>query len=56
MALEKNVAAYRFSTEGEVSNIVRESGLIDEAEFTEPFDRINELYEAMRDIEWEHQG
>ena len=55
VALEKNVSAYHFGRDGMVKDIVLTSGLIDEAEFTEPFDRINDLYEAMRDIEWEHR-
>ncbi|MGD0959807.1 MAG: AAA family ATPase [Methylomonas sp.] len=55
VALDKPVQAYHFGVDGMVKNIVMDSGLIDEAEFTEPFDRINELYEAMRDIEWEHR-
>lgn len=55
VALEKNVSAYHFGRDGIVKDIVLASGLIDEAEFTEPFDRINDLYEAMRDIEWEHR-
>ena len=55
VALKKPVHAYHFGRDGEVKDIVLPSGLIDEAEFTEPFDRINELYEAMRDIEWEHR-
>ena len=54
--LEKQVCAYHFDPDGSVKNIVHTSGLIDEAEFTEPFDRINGLYERMRDIEWEHRG
>lgn len=56
VALEKNVSAYHFGRDGMVKDIVLASGLIDEAEFTEPFDRINDLYEAMRDIEWGHRG
>jgi len=55
VALEKKVSAYHFGKDGIVKDIVLKSGLIDEAEFTEPFDRINEIYEAMRDIEWEHR-
>lgn len=56
VALEKSVRAYHFGLDGWVKDIVQpDSGLIDEAEFTEPFDRINELYEAMRDIEWAHR-
>ncbi|MFM8342569.1 MAG: AAA family ATPase [Methylomonas sp.] len=55
VALEKPVHAYHFAHDGEVKDILLPSGLIDEAEFTEPFDRINELYETMRDIEWEHR-
>ncbi|MCQ8127067.1 AAA family ATPase [Methylomonas rivi] len=55
VALEKHVSAYHFGRDGMVKDIVLASGLIDEAEFTEPFDRINDLYEAMRDIEWEHR-
>jgi ABC-type multidrug transport system ATPase subunit len=55
VALEKKVTAYHFGLDGIVKDIVLSSGLIDEAEFTEPFDRINEIYETMRDIEWEHR-
>jgi predicted ATP-dependent endonuclease of OLD family len=55
VTLNKKVTAYHFGLDGIVKDIVLASGLIDEAEFTEPFDRINELYEAMRDIEWEHR-
>lgn len=55
VAIEKPVRAYHFDRDGIVKDIVLASGLIDEAEFTEPFDRLNELYEAMRDIEWEHR-
>lgn len=55
VALEKPVYAYHFDRDGSVKDIVLASGLIDEAEFTEPFDRINDLYQAMRDIEWEHR-
>ncbi len=54
--LSKSVTAYHFGRDGLVKDIVLESGLIDEAEFTEPFDEINLLYEAMRDIEWEHES
>ena len=54
--IEKPVCAYHFGLDGLVKNIVRDSGLIDEAEFTQPFDKINALYETMRDIEWEHRG
>ncbi len=56
VALEKKVTAYHFGRDGMVKDIVLTSGLIDESEFTEPFDKINDLYEAMRDIEWEHRG
>jgi energy-coupling factor transporter ATP-binding protein EcfA2 len=56
VALNKKVTAYHFGSDGIVKDIVLASGLIDEAEFTEPFDRINEIYEAMRDIEWEHRA
>jgi energy-coupling factor transporter ATP-binding protein EcfA2 len=56
VALEKNVTAYHFGRDGMVKDIVLTSGLIDESEFTEPFDKINDLYEAMRDIEWDHRG
>jgi hypothetical protein len=55
VALEKNVTAYHFGRDGMVKDIVLTSGLIDESEFTEPFDKINELYESMRDIEWDHR-
>ena len=56
VALEKPVHAYHFGEDGLVKNIVKSSGLIDEAEFTEPFDRINEIYETLRDIEWDNQA
>lgn len=56
VALEKKVTAYHFGLDGMVKDIVLSSGLIDEAEFTEPFDRINEIYETMRDIEWERRA
>ncbi len=55
MAIERPVRASHFDRDGIVKDIVLASGLIDEAEFTEPFDRLNDLYEAMRDIEWEHR-
>jgi len=55
VAIERPVRAYHFDRDGIVKDIVLASGLIDEAEFTEPFDRLNDLYEAMRDIEWEHR-
>ncbi len=51
-----DVAAYHFGTDGYVKNIVKASGLIDESEFTAPFDAINDIYEKMRDVEWEHQA
>lgn len=56
VVLNQAVQAYHFGMDGIVNNIVLESGLIDEAEFTEPFDKINQLYEDMRDIDWEHQS
>lgn len=56
VALDKKVSAYHFGRDGIVKDIVLSSGLIDEVEFTEPFDRINDVYEAMRDIEWEHRA
>ncbi|TPQ26912.1 AAA family ATPase [Methylomonas sp. HW2-6] len=55
IAIDKPVHAYHFGRDGLVKDILLESGLIDEAEFTEPFDRINDLYQTMRDIEWEHR-
>ncbi len=55
VALDKPVHAYNFKLDGTVDDIVLENGLIDEAEFTLPFDRINALYEEMRDIEWDHK-
>jgi len=55
VAINKPTHAYHFDRDGSVKDIVLKSGLIDEAEFTQPFDRINDLYQAMRDIEWEHR-
>lgn len=56
VAIEKPVAAYLYDRKGKVKDMVSvTTGLIDEAEFTEPFDEISEVYEALRSIEWAHR-
>jgi predicted ATPase len=49
------VKAYKFA-KGKTKPIVNKKvNLIDESEFTEPFDLINEQYETMRNIEWNNK-
>lgn len=48
--------AYLFEENGKIKSIIdSESGMIDEESFTEPFNSINEIYQSIRDIEWDYR-